>query len=434
MGPPATAPTVALLHWGALIEDFLEPAGLSFEDFRTEVTGGWMFNYVEALRLAGVRTVLVCVARSVDRPTRLRHEPTGTAIIALPPPRPYAALRALTVRERGDAPLEGSRAQVAKSPLARLSVYGATPLLPLGRALRAEGCRALLCQEYEYPRFDVCVGLGRALGLPVFATYQGAKGGGSAIERVVRRLTVPRAKGLIVVSEEEAERARAEYALPDRRLVRLFNPVDLSVWHPGGREEGRARLGIDSGARVVVWHGRVKLWEKGLDVLAEAWRRVARERPTARLVLVGTGDDAPRLRLLLAELGIEDRVTWIDRYVLDRPRMRELLCTADVSVLASRQEGSPVACLEAMACGLAIVAADASGVPDILAGGEADGGVVVPREDPEALAGELGRLLDDPPLCAELGGRARRRVEEGFSLEAIGPALREVLLGDQAGR
>ena len=107
------------------------------------------------------------------------------------------------------------------------------------------------------------------------------------------------------------------------------------------------------------------------------------------------------------------------------------LCAADVYTLPSRHEGFAVAPLEAMACGLPVVAADTSGVADLLPDGEGSGGVVVPREDSTALASALGRLLDDQAHARELGIRARRWVEERFSSDAVGDRLRAFMYQDR---
>jgi glycosyltransferase involved in cell wall biosynthesis len=91
-----------------------------------------------------------------------------------------------------------------------------------------------------------------------------------------------------------------------------------------------------------------------------------------------------------------------------------------VYAFPSRHEGFPVAPIEAMACGLPVVAAEAQGVEDLVA----DSGVVVGRGDSGALADALASLLDDPARRRELGEAARRRVEQEFSLEAVGVRLR----------
>lgn len=424
---PDALPAVALLPWGNLIEDFLDSIGVSFERFRDEMTGGWMFGYVDALRLAGVRTVLVCVSARVREVTRSIHGPTGASLCLLPALRSYRVLS----RRLGDPYAwmedEARRRRPVLAALRDVAPYLATPLWRLRHELRREGCAAVLCQEYEYARFDACVLLGRLMGLPVFATFQGGDRQTSRLERPLRPLALRACAGLIVATATEAERLRTRYGVPAGKLARIFNPLDLSGWGPcdgAGREATRRELGIPPEARVVVWHGRIDLHRKGLDVLLEAWRRLA--RADRRLLLVGAGTDSPELHRRLESPDLPG-VVWIDEYILDRGALRRYLSAADVSTLPSRHEGFPVAPLEAMACGLPVVAADAPGVPDILEGGVAAGGLVVPREDAEALAAALARLLDGEAEARELGRRARRRVEDRFSLAAVGTQLRDFL-------
>jgi len=141
---------------------------------------------------------------------------------------------------------------------------------------------------------------------------------------------------------------------------------------------------------------------------------------------VGTGSDASKLRQRIAQMKLQG-VMWIDEFVRNRTIIQQYLSAADVYTLPSRHEGFPVAPLEAMACGLPVVAADAQGVPDIFEQGEASGGLVVPRGDAKALALALGRVLDDEAIRQEMGRCARRRVEEGFSLDTVGQQLRGFL-------
>ncbi len=322
----------------------------------------------------------------------------------------------------------GRRHEIA----AELAPYFATPLWRLARALRRDGCVAVLCQEYDYPRFDVCVALGALLRLPVFGSFQGGGWQMSRIERRVRPHTIRRCAGFIVGSSDELRRLGQLHDVDPARVAHIFNPMDVRGWttQDAEREATRRSLGIAPGERVAVWHGRVEMWRKGLDVLMDAWDIVAGMAHPApiRLLLVGSGSDAGELARVLAVRNAAP-VTWVDEFVLDREAIRRYLSAGDVFVFPSRHEGFPVAPIEAMATGLPVVAAAAAGVSDIFDDGEGSGALVVPTDDPPALAMALSRVLDDVQLGHALGAHGRARAEARFDLASVGAQLGCILLG-----
>jgi starch synthase len=426
-------PTVAIVPWGDVVEDYTGPLGLTLDDYATALSGGWLFGFVRGLQRAGVDSVVVLWSTTVRQPERRIHEPTGVSLWVLPPSRLLGPLRArladrwATDRRRGTGDARGLNRAVAGVARNVVPYVTATPLR-LAAVLRREGCTALLTQEYEEGRFDVCVALGRLLRIPVFATFQGGDLTRTRLERAVRPRAVRAAAGLIVHDQREVARIQRRYAVRPDRVARIPNPFDAETVPLVDRAAGREALRLPTDARVVAWHGRVDVVPKGIDVLVDTWERVAAADPDAVLALIGTGSGAPWLEDAIRARRLP-RVCWRNEYVLDRARIGELLGAADVYVLPSRQEGLAVAVIEAMAAGLPIVATDAPGVPDMVGKGADAAGIVVPVEDPEALAGAVLSLLADPDRAAALGATGRRRILSEASLDAVGSQLRTVLVG-----
>lgn len=414
---------MVLLPWGDVFEDFLDRLGVSFEELRDEFVGSWMFGYAAALATAGAHTVIVCPTSRVTEPVTVVHAPTGAGLRLLPTSRACASLRA----QRLDGRLDGRRdpRALARAAATHVAPYLCTPPRALARLLRKEGATAVLCQEYEDPRFDVCVGVGRLSGVPVFGTFQGADYQVSRLERPLRPHSIRASKGLVVGARRELERVERTYGVPAGKLAHIANPIDAEIWRPDDGTIVRAELGIPAAASVVAWHGQMQLRRKGLDVLLDAWRKLTdgSSRGERHLVLVGSGEDAGEVRSRASALALPG-VHVVDEWVQDRARMRSILSAADVYAFPSRHEGLPVSPLEALACGIPVVGADATGVVDVVG----DAGVVVPRDDADALAGAIDALLSDDERRAELGRRARARVQEHFSLEAVGRQLRAFLV------
>ena len=229
-------------------------------------------------------------------------------------------------------------------------------------------------------------------------------------ERLLGRIT----HRLIHVSASEREQGQAlGVVAPDRARV-IPNGIDPARFaHPSGGDELRAELCIPPDAPVV---GTVGLLNdaKGHDLLVAAAARLPAD---VHVLIVGHGEREGALRSQAERLGLGAR--------LHLPGWRDNLgavhAAMTVFALPSRWEGLPYALLEAMAAGLPCVASDVNGSRDILAtaAGAPACGLLVPREDPAALAAALSRLLGDPALRAALAEAGPRRVAEEFTLERM---------------
>jgi glycosyltransferase involved in cell wall biosynthesis len=212
--------------------------------------------------------------------------------------------------------------------------------------------------------------------------------------------------------------------------LRLFRPEQSVVIVNGVDVEENERLLLESPMRreslgltaadLVI--GCVSRFDpvKRIELLVDALRRLKDQFPRLVLVLVGGGGELERIRRLVAESGLSDRVIFTG-FVENPVRVQAAL---DLYVAASRKEGLPLAVLEAMTAGLAVVATDVPGHRDVVASGET--GVLVPPEDPAALAEAVAALLSDPARRKGLGQAGRERVRHEFGVHAMAHATAQV--------
>jgi glycogen synthase len=229
---------------------------------------------------------------------------------------------------------------------------------------------------------------------------------GTAMEGTCVRL----ADAVLTSSQCSAEWCARHYELDLAGVPVLHTGVDTNLFRPGD--------GVKAERPTVVFVGKVAR-NKGADVLTEACSRLAREVPGLRLELLGRGDPEflAGLRARAEAAGFPD--------LLDLPgfvRREDLpnrLTRAHVFAAPSVYEGGPgFVYLEAMACGLSVIACSGSGASEVVQPGE--NGLLVPPGDVPALTAALGTLLGDPDTRQAMGRRARQYVEaEADSRECL---------------
>jgi phosphatidylinositol alpha-1,6-mannosyltransferase len=178
-------------------------------------------------------------------------------------------------------------------------------------------------------------------------------------------------------------------------------------------------------ARIILSVGR---WDpaeryKGADTLISALPRVLRTLPDAVLVLVGEGEDRPRLEQLAQECGVTHRTRFLSG--LTQQELFACYAHCDVFALPSRGEGFGLVFLEAMAHGKPVIGGAHGGTPDVIE--DSVTGLLVPHADVALLSGALESLLADPARASEMGARGRERVRTVFSFEQFESRLMRVL-------
>ena len=220
-----------------------------------------------------------------------------------------------------------------------------------------------------------------------------------------------RTAGIIAVSESVRDHHAARSGLPAGCYAVIPNGVDVDAFarDEEARAANRRAWGVGDGEFLLAFVGRLDR-EKGVDTLLAAMVLLDSRGLAPRLAMAGDGPERPMVEGFLA--GAAGRGTRRLGFVDD---VRGVLSAADALVMPSRWEGFGMAAAEAMAAGLPVIAANVPGLRDVVADGLT--GLMVPPEEPEALAACIERLTDDAKLCRQLGRSGRNRVAEMFHID-----------------
>lgn len=258
----------------------------------------------------------------------------------------------------------------------------------------------------------------RVLGIPTVLTlhiagveaFGGWRGAAARLyERVMARRLMGYADAVIAVSEAVAESVR-QYATGPVTVIPNGVDMELFQLRPRGGDR-RLRL---------VFVGRL-IANKGPDVALDAFLRVEKLFPDARLTMVGDGPMRSRLEHVVNQKGIAGKVEFLGT----RTDVAEILGDSDVFVRPSLVEGMPLTVLEAMATALPVIVCDVGGVSEIVSNDVT--GFVVPPGSSDAIAEAMALLLDDEERRRKMGAAGLDRVRDGYSWEAAAAATERVL-------
>ncbi len=227
---------------------------------------------------------------------------------------------------------------------------------------------------------------------------------------------------MIFISQPLVDWALEEKIGSAGRMARIYSGIEMDRFHPVSEEEKKnlkRKWGLHEQDAVI---GIVsKLWEgKGHALLIRAFKKIRREKPQARLVIVGEGSLMESLRDLVTRLELSDAVIFTG-FLEDVP---QILATFDVAVLPSYFEGMGRVLLEAMAMEKPVVGTAVGGIPDLIEQG-LNGYLVSPGSEKELAAAVL-KILDDKSLALEMGQAGRRKMTDRFSAESMVQSIENV--------
>jgi L-malate glycosyltransferase len=204
----------------------------------------------------------------------------------------------------------------------------------------------------------------------------------------------------VTTPSEWLRRATLDNLGLDRAVEVIPNFVDTRLFKPG-RKPG--------GPRLLVHNSNFRPVKRVEDVV----RVFAAVQQNCELALIGDGPERSRLERLVHELGLADRV----RFLGKQHRFVEVLQAADVFLLPSESESFGLAALEALSCGVPVVATRVGGVPEVISDGE--NGILAAVGDVAAMGDAVSRLLADDALYARMSSAARAAAEQKFAMEPM---------------
>ncbi len=229
-----------------------------------------------------------------------------------------------------------------------------------------------------------------------------------------------RSERLLTSSSASAREIERDFGVDARRIRMVANGVDTDLYCPDPRVPRREHE--------ILCVARAGDPNKGVATLIDALARLPRQ---VTLTLVDDDHPESSARRRARELGCGERLRVTGR--LETDALVRLYRRAALVVVPSRYEGFGLPAVEAMACGTPVVATAAGALPEVV--GVAGGGVLVPRDDPGALARAVAELLARPATRAELGALARKRVESAYGWPRVARATAAVyaeLLAERA--
>lgn len=265
------------------------------------------------------------------------------------------------------------------------------------------GLRPAVVHTHGYRPDLLDAPVARRAGCAIVTTVHGFTGGDlkNRAYQFLQRRALHEFDAVAAVSNPLRDALRRS-GIPADRLHTVRNAFERDA-APMTRDAARHRLGLPADAYVVGWVGRCSR-EKGADVLLASLARTS--SGSAVVSMIGDGPERTALAARRLPIGLD--VRWHGA-VAEAGRHFPAF---DVFVMSSRSEGTPMVLFEAMAAGVPIVATTVGGIPDVVSAAEA---LLIPPENPAALAAALDSVRDDPLAAYERAARASARLTREHS-------------------
>jgi len=273
----------------------------------------------------------------------------------------------------------------------------------------------------------------RRLNVEIVNTHSGvdswigglaARSAGTPVLLRTRHLNIPLRRGwtnfvhylpdrIIACGEAIRTRLVDECGFPSEQIVSIPTGIDFDSFRPRRtREETRAELELENTDLVVLMVGIIRSVKRH-SIALETMRKLTRDHPNIRLLIAGDGPLRDEVEIQAGELDLSSHV----RFLGYRDDVADLMQASDALLLTSRSEGVPQAITQALGLGLPVVATQVGSVPELVHHEQT--GLLAPAEQPDAIAAQLRRIIDNPGWARQLGKQGRAHVHTRYSLTSM---------------
>jgi glycosyltransferase involved in cell wall biosynthesis len=192
------------------------------------------------------------------------------------------------------------------------------------------------------------------------------------------------------------------------------NPEEVILIGNGVDEKAFIPIINKNNDKYILFVGRLS-YRKGLFDLIECGKHVCEKYPDVSFIILGKGLLFNKLKKEVEENELKQRFRFLG--FVDREKLIQIYQNATIYVMPSHYEGLPTVLLEAMSCGLPVVATAVSGNVDVISSGQ--NGILIPPKSPKDMARAISMLLDDDKMRKELGKNARKTIEERYTWDIV---------------
>jgi glycosyltransferase involved in cell wall biosynthesis len=216
--------------------------------------------------------------------------------------------------------------------------------------------------------------------------------------------------GMLACGHAVADRL---YAITEKHPLCVYGVIDLQKFSPISKKTAlRKEIGLPADKLIALYAGYL-IRRKGIYELVEAFSKIRRKGLDVMLVMCGSGPEESALKVFIREKKVEDIIRMVGE--VEPEQMSKWMQVSDLFVLATHTEGMPNVVMEAMACGVPVIATAVGGLPAAI--GDCEGAILVPPKNVESIVEAIIKVVSDSKLRKRMQKAARKKAEQEFGVE-----------------